>query len=245
MGIASERIDRIRKRMSDLGVIGKDARVGTIGVARTKTHTEAKTNGDRNIVSVATTDAVDCDVEIIVPQGIDWSYYNTNRANFMDHRYDTAYHVGSMRSIKLEKTGMLTGWVNRSTIFKGMKSSHADDLWTIATTCGIGCSIGYAEPKYRDAQQGDPQHYDGAESIVGSCKGLELSFTAFPCNVGCRSGVETDGMDEKVMGMLDSLVTKSQIRLESAVALGFAHNPERTVVGVAGRKLRPLTVFVR
>jgi len=241
MSIASDRIDRIRKRL------GQDAKIGLIGISRSKTRIEEKNNGDRNIVSIATTDGVDCEEEVIVPSGIDWGYYNTNRANFMDHRYETSYHVGSMRSIRLESLGSVSGWVNRSMVFRGMRSPHADDLWTIATSVGIGCSIGYHDAEYREMERGDPEHYAEAKSIVGWCKGLELSYTAFPCNAGCRSGIVSDGMDEKVMAGLDTLLTKGQIKVESAVAVGFPHDPTRVVVGLSAppaRKLRPLTVFV-
>ena len=167
------------------------------------------------------------------------AYYLENGKNFIDHKYATEYAVGQLRSIKLSSDK--TAWTNRSHIFSGLKSPFADDLLAMTKQAGIGASIGFEMIEGSPPTDRDPVSYRKAGFIIRKWRMVELSFTAMPCNVSCRTMHETgmDQEDEK-MAIIDTMITKSAIRLESAVALGF---PYRKSVSVATPKRRVGTVI--
>lgn len=239
MGFGTDRIKRMFEHHDTLEL--KTGTVGLIGVPSSKSSVGDAKN-PRDIIVTATTDDVDMDDEVVLPGGADMEYYSKNRANFLDHLYDFGKHVASMRSIKMADDRR--SWINRSVVFDGLKSPYADDLLAIATQVGIGASIGFEALEGGPPMESDPIRYKKARYVVRRWRMVELSFTAMPCNVSCRTMQETGGYDEGKMAALDEMVTKSQIKLKSAVAVGFVY---RKTVAVSTpprvRRSPPVVVF--
>lgn len=223
-GLGHERLKRLFGQHA--GVIGDTKRVGLMSFGfKAAVPDDAKNK--RDLVVTANTDMVDLDDEIVVPNGGDISHYKANGANFLDHNYSFESHVGTLRTINPDTKGMdQRSWINRSFIFSGLKNPMADDLWRVSQIAGIGSSIGYEELEGSPPSKSDPVRYQKAGWITRKWRMIELSFTAMPCNVGCRSHDES-GMDESKMGVFDDLVTKGRgrggIDLKSAILLGFPH----------------------
>lgn len=220
-GIGLERIKRLSQKH---GIEGK--RVGLMSFSFKSAVADDGAN-KRDLVVTANTDLIDLDREVVIPAGADMSHYKANRANFLDHNYGFESHVGHMRTIKEEmKGGEQRGWVNRSFIFSGLKNPMADDLWRVSQLAGIGSSIGYEELEGSPPTKNDPVRYQKAGWVTRKWRMIELSFTAMPCNVGCRSHDES-GFDESKMGVIDDLITKGRgrggIDLKSALLMGFPH----------------------
>lgn len=241
-GVGIERLKRLadhhKMPTKNVGIVSFDSK---------STVVDDEKNYD--LKSIATTDSLDQDDEVIVPAGADMTYYDKNRQNFMDHKYDSGFCVGYMRSIKSfpdhSKSINQRGWTNRSTIYKGMRSPYADDLMTMARQGGIGCSIGFLCLDGSAPTDKDPMRWQKAGFVVRSWRMIELSYTAMPCNVDCRTMAEGP-VDESKMVLLDSLVTKGRkgggVELESAMAVGFPHKRIHAVTAPKIRKLLPLII---
>ena len=241
MHIGLERIKRMMEAPQHAKLGLKAGRVGLIGFGIKSSSLDAK--NPRDIIVTANTDDVDLDDEVVVPGGADMRYYHENRANFIDHSYDFGKHVGSMRSIALAPDRR--SWINRSAIFDGLKSIYADDLLAVARQAGIGASIGFESLDGGPPKATDPPAYQKAGFVIRKWRMVELSFTAMPCNVSCRTMHEIGGVDPEKMAVLDELVTKGRkrggIELGSAIALGFEY---RKVYAVSGPRRTPPVVLL-
>lgn len=236
-GIGHARI----KRLADWHNVD-ESRIGLVGIKMGATADEK----NRDLIVTANTDQVDLDTEIVVPAGADTTYYDTRRANFLDHNYSFEMHVGSMRSFKrFPSDGEQRAWVNRSHIFNGLKSPYADDLWTVSQQSGIGSSIGYEEIEGSPPTKSDPVRYQKSAWVTRKWRMLELSFTALPCNVGCHDHHE-HSMDESKMALFDEMITKGRARggieLKSALAMGFPHTPKPSMVVTAEHKQKVISL---
>jgi hypothetical protein len=199
---------------------------------------------NRDLICTATTDGIDTDEEVVVPSGVDLGYYQVNKSNFVDHRYETGFGVGEMRTVKRHIVGgQHRGWINRSMIFSGLRNPLADDIYTIATQgAGIGVSIGFRMIEGSEPNERDPKEYQKAAYIIRKWEWIELSYTLCPANASCRTFVDAQlSPDEKTLSIVDRLITKSSISRYSAAALGF---PDRRAysVTVPVKRLRPLIV---
>jgi hypothetical protein len=231
-------VDRVRRMQAKYGL---GQHVGLLAF-NIKADSLDEDNGNRDVTFVATTDDIDLDGEVVLPSGGDWSHYERNRANFVDHKYDVSHHVGTLRHIRpYPSQKSPRGWVNRSTLFKGLRNPLADDLLTMIRQGGIGVSIGFESVDGSPPRATDPEPYQKARFIHRRWRGIEVSYTAMPCNVSART-VDQVSVDDSKLAMLDELVTKNRITLASAVAFGMPH---RKVVAVTTpRKLRPLVVVL-
>lgn len=224
-------VERIRTRAG----LGASA---LVGVAATFAKETTVDEPNRDIIVRATTDDVDMDQEIIVPGGADLTYWQANRSMFLDHWYDLAHHVGSMRytspwpSAKAQR-----GWIVRGHVVSGLKNPLADDLLTVAREVGIGASIGFEALECSPPTDQDPEQYRKAASVVRQWRWIELSYTALPCNVACQSMAEA--ADESRMAELDRLVTKGRIKRASAVSMGM---PDRQTIAVTMPRRRRLII---
>lgn len=236
-GLGSERIKRMRdqyarhiKSADKLGIRCFEVSAKDVNV------------GGRLIDILATTDAIDLDREVVVPSGCDMSVYQLNKRNFLDHDYRFEKHVATMRScVPWPSAKNFKGWRNRSQVLAGLNHPFADDLLTVAQQAGIAASIGFELIAGSPPVDTDPPAYQDAEYIVRSCRVIELSFTAMPCNMTCQSLDEKPGKDlEKRLGALEDLAVKGRkgggIALESAIALGLHYRKIVSVTTPTGRK---------
>lgn len=194
---------------------------GSIGVKDTHMVKDF-TNGNRDIIGIATTDDVDESREVVLPEGADLSYINATKTLYADHSYGISQVVGSIRYLRPSKSGK--GWDFRASLFAGMRSPLADDCYTIIEQGGqLGVSIGFEATEWGDLEPMEAKAYPSAQCIIRKWRWVELSLTAMPCNVSCRAVLAPSEGEQKQISLIEGLVTKGKIRRESAVALGLTH----------------------
>lgn len=227
---AQEIISRLKVKHGDgsLGVRG--------GIAKGVEFKE--TASGREITAIATTDDVDLDNEVVLPSGADpESYFFSNKKIFVDHQYDSTYCVGSLRTAEpVPSKAAPTSWKVTIALFSGLRSPLADDIWTMARDSGIGLSIGFRPVEVGPLTTEEARKYGGSvRSIVRAWEWLELSFTAFPCNVSCQTMEATEAPTGKEAAILE-LVTKGRIRKQAAAAFGVHPAIDRSRVFMPKRK---------
>lgn len=212
--------DSLRARHPGYGW-AKGGGVGSIGVNDTRM-TKDFSNGNRDIIGIATTDDVDESMEVVLPGGADLSYINATKMLYADHSYGISQVVGSIRYLRPSKSGK--GWDFRASLFTGMKSPLADDCFTIIEQGGqLGVSIGFEATEWGDPVPAEVKAYPKAQCVIRKWRWVELSLTAMPCNVSCRAVLAPSEGEQKQVSFIEGLVTKGKIRRESAVALGLTH----------------------
>jgi hypothetical protein len=213
-------IDRIRKRS------GAEGPIGVRGVFPKAMELMA----ERTVRVIANTDDIDLQQEVVVPNGADTSYFFANGNVFVDHQTDFDYFVGKRRRASPYpnnrdfKAWQIDVWVRPTEL--------GNDVLTMAQAGAVGVSIGFIPTDWGRPDAGEVKSYGTQlESIVRRWKWLELSFTAFPCNVACQS----QGMvrDESKAAAIEELLTKGAIKMKSAEAVGFHTGP----MPVRGRKI--------
>lgn len=211
-----EIVDRIRIK----NALAPDSPVGVVGCFAKS----AKIEGDgRTVRAIATTDDIDCDMEVVVPEGADLGYFVQNRGIFIDHRMDYAHCCGKLRDVKL--------FVRPDTGRSGFEvrvycntSPAGEAVLAMAREQGTGWSIGFeARDRGRPTADEETRYARGGKvprSVVRGWEWLELSATMFPCNVACQTGETV--VDDRNKALLDEMVTKGRMSRESAALLGLA-----------------------
>lgn len=219
----SNRIDRIRKR---LGLAEADP-IGAFGSFGEGTEITEAPDGGMTLKLVITTDAVDLDGDIVLPEGADWSYWE--RAGlpvYLEHEYgvNNTVGVGRKGSLKLVKIGQMAGW----TMSVGIrKTEEGQAVAAFVRDVGrIGSSIGFRtvesrNPTADEAKRTAPTGIRPSR-VIPKWLGLEMSLTVMPCNP------TAGGQAEKMIGELDRLVTKGAITLKAARALGLPEEKRTT-----------------
>lgn len=152
------------------------------------------------ISTVATTDAVDLDDEVLVPGGADLSYLERNRKVFVDHWYDVPSCVGGLKTWKLSDDGKSMQVDVRMLVDSPYPLTAA--VVGMARQIGIGTSVGFEPIDWGDPRPDELKLYPKAKSIVRKYRLLEISFTAMPCNVTCQSvAVASSGADLLTRGV--------------------------------------------
>lgn len=200
----------------------------TIGVRALSVKAESVNPDTRLLWVVANTDDIDSDNEVVVPAGADPTYFQTNKAMFVDHRYSFDNAVATARSWRKVYTGARhNAWKVQAYVLPLANNRLGDDLLTFAREATIGVSIGFEPLDWGKPTEAEATMYAKGsqvpESIVRRWKWVELSFTAFPCNVSCRSqAVQTI---ETNAAAIDRLLTKGLVAKSSAEALGYRVKP--------------------
>lgn len=106
-----------------------------------------------------------------------------------------------------------------------------DDILKMVQEGGVGVSIGFIPVDWgRPTDQEIAMYGSGVQSVVRKWKWLELSFTAFPCNVACQVIGGPPAPDASKAAVIESLLTKGLIRKESAALVGFpVAKPKRII----------------
>ena len=166
----------------------------------------------RMVSGIVCTDAVDMEGEIVVPSGLDTSYFPERvKAVYLNHNYD-ALPVGKCRKMVLNDRGQL---FCQTVIARG---GQGDDLLSLMEEGVLnGLSIGFVTQSCSPPKP-EEERYRGAKSVVRSAKLLEYSIVSMPCN----------------QDALIEFVSKGIIRRSSAVAFGLQDTPERKFYPTAG-----------
>lgn len=214
-------IDRIKAHIPELS----DKTVGIVGMFG---KAETVDPESRNLWVTANTDGIDCDDEVVVPAGADTSYFAANKSIFVDHCYSIHDAVGTARKIMPSFSGTRqTGWKVHAHVYQLSNNRLGDDILTIAREGTIGVSVGFEPVDWGRPTPEEVKMYTKAgkapESIVRKWRWVELSFTAIPCNVSCRS--QESRTLEGNAATIERLLTKGLIHKASAEALGFRTRP--------------------
>lgn len=218
-------LDRIRQRnmlpattpVAVKGIVAKD-----ISIQQSST--------DRFINVIATTNDIDSDGDVIVPEGADTSYFfaKGQRKIFVDHNLGTENCVGVLHSASLKPNG----WLCRIRMFSLPGNPLPDDILTIAREAGIGVSIGFIPTDMGPPNPEETTKYgkSGAavNSVIRKWKWIELSITAAPANVNCQS-MMSENLNEGKRSVISELVSKGKISSSSVKALGLGQTSSLVV----------------
>lgn len=150
---------------------------------------------------IATTNDIDLDREVVVPEGARTDYFFNNNSIFVDHYYDADHCIGKRRNAKLMHNlrGEATGWEVDFHIFN-LKNPLAADMIVFAKDGSLASSIGFQALDYGKPEPSEMVRYKQGDvtprSIVREWDWLELSVTMFPCNV-MAAQVGLSASDEK------------------------------------------------
>lgn len=209
--------EAIREAIRDRALLDPDA---VVGVCAPHAALSTRQMGEqRTLIGTATTDDVDCEEEVVLPDGANTAYIEQNRQVFADHHWTVPHTVGTLR--RLQREG--NGWSVRIELYRGMRSPLADDVWAIASQGGIGLSIGFQALDYGEPTADEAKRWPRAKSVVRKWRWLELSVTPFPCNVSCRASAVR--VDESRAALIEDLRSKGLLTPHSARWLTVRRTP--------------------
>lgn len=165
----------------------------------------------KGLVSVA---VPDMDREVVVPSGLDTSYFPDKvKAVYLNHDYN-ALPVGACRRLQVKDGGRslyAATYVARSAL--------GDDLLT-AIEDGIinGFSVGFIATDYGPPTSEETKSYGMCDNVIRKGRLIEYSITPMPA---CPDA-------------LVEMVSKGMIHRSSAVAFGLDDTPVRKVFPVRG-----------
>lgn len=217
----------IRKRAN----LADDAKIGIVGSFGKTAEIVSK---GRVIKWVANTSDIDMEDEVVVPEGLDPSrYFDKNRAIFLDHRYETMYKIGIMRSrVLVDGPDGRKQWQVNAYI---MPTELGNAVWAMAEEGGgMPCSIGFSALDCGQPTPEESKKYTQRgmqpRSIVRKSDWIELSATAIPMNVSCQGVIGEP--NKSALTLIDSLVSKSRITRNAAVMMGHVEAKRRFTVSM-------------
>ena len=197
----------------------------TVGIRGRSARIDRMNDTTRTLRVTATTDDLDLEREVVLPQGRnDHSYFLRNKAVFLDHHYATERMVAKMRiTPEIRIGGELRGWACDMQV---LDTPLALDIWAIIRKEGIGSSIGFRADNRGAPTPAEAAEYPGAEIITREWEWLEQSLTAFPCNVACQTLMaeetsDDDEMPTEKIAEIERFVSKGLIRPETGYAMGL------------------------
>lgn len=194
-------IDRIRRSC----VLEDDTKIGVRACFGAGVRLQSKEN-THDVIGMATTDEVDQEGDVVLPGGADTKYIGRNRKVFVDHWTEMGSLVGTIRSMKLIE-GTPSGWQVRVALQRG--GAYTDLIAELASTVGIGFSIGFVPLEWGAPTPEEAKKYPGATNIIRRWEWYELSFTPFPCNVSCQTSGTAKVGGERAERMLKTLRKKA------------------------------------
>jgi len=139
---------------------------------------EVDLDDKREFSGIITTDSVDHDNEVLLPDGIQLSTFNKNPIILFNHDYE--HPIG--KSLDLRQTD--NGWEATAKIAEKGSTTKADEVWSLVKQ-GIlkGISVGYIELEKRIPSKKDILKFgDKVRAIVSKWKLIEFSIVSAPCN---------------------------------------------------------------
>ena len=178
--------DRARKRYAGVDIAVK-------AFAEPNTSAGIPSKGQPfQIEGYATTDAVDLEREVILPDGIDIvSYFQTNRSMFVDHDYDILSCVGKCRNLKITPKGIIC----TSILLSAMGNPKRDWVQALASEYQVGHSVVVERISKGAPTAEEAKKYPGARLVTRTSRLIEISYTAIPMNGECQAmGVAVEAM---------------------------------------------------
>jgi hypothetical protein len=215
MRIVEHRPDELSKAVTQLAArarerLGNDVDTTAIGVRWHRFDCkQVEVNSGTEIEGIATTDSIDCDDEVVLPSGVDWSVMRSSyKAMYADHMYGVENIVATLRNVNeaVAPDGSV-GWKVRARMMPDAYSPRVTQVKELAARGAVGLSIGFVAIDRGKPTREESELYPGARSIVRKARVFEVSFTAMPCNLSC-SGVAV--VDEGKASVMRELVRKGQ-----------------------------------
>ncbi|HSU68195.1 MAG TPA: hypothetical protein VLJ39_15055 [Tepidisphaeraceae bacterium] len=192
--------------------------------------------GERTDVSLITTDALDRDGEVVLPQGGDWSTYN--RVVTFAHRYDQL-PVGSNWWIRPKGNGLIA-----KTHYPQKPADWGEAPWLPSAvlhlmqqpvpTC-TGKSIGFLPTNVRPATRAEIDRRPEMRNVpvIDRWIGVEYAVVPVPCNPEAEMQAVAKGME---LGLIDEKVMK----LISESSQGEPAEPARSHAVIRTRVLQQI-----
>ena len=163
--------------------------IRAIGLRRKAAPAAATDIGERTDISLVTTDTVDRDGEVVLPQGGDWSQWKKNPVVTFAHQYDQL-PVGRGLWVKRARDGGVNGWLakteyrERPEVWEG--PWFADAVWHFVKSGDLpGKSIGFlpteASPPEEKEVKGRPE-LAGVSLIIRKWVALEYAVAPVQSN---------------------------------------------------------------
>lgn len=146
---------------------------------------------------LATTATVDSDDEVVVPEGLDWSYALTFKAMYPSHMDYGVGPIAKLNNAKLSDDG----WLYTAVWLKS--NPMAKDFYNIARELGVmGVSIGFRTLEASRPSTDEVKKYGPHKTTIRRADVVELSPTFMPANpdtvVAIKSGAPPlDGESER------------------------------------------------
>jgi hypothetical protein len=216
------KIKNVIQTIKDRHNLSVNDEVGLIGTINTKSTVD---RANRHIFATATSNFVDLTDEVVVQDGIDWSYLDANRKILVDHVNSVDTLVGTLVNRKavtkiINQKLVTQRWDILVHVLPLEKNKYCDDILTIAEHAGIGMSIGFQVLEKGTPTKEEMALYNGGKpfsSIIRKAKILEVSFVACPCNVEAQS---MDVQASKRKAAIAELANKQMIDEHTANLLG-------------------------
>lgn len=200
MRTVKQMLESLKSRLAE---DGEDA--GDIRIRQDRTLHPSVDMDKRLVQGIITTMTVDNDGEVVVPKGLDTTYFpNQVKTVYMFHDYDRP--IGKCAKLDVRKSGIYAQTYITTT---GM----GDEVLTMLNEGVInGFSIGFRTVKYGEPTDREKAEFgDECHTVHREGKLFEYSITPMPCNPDA----------------LVSMVSKGKVRRATAVAVGLPDTPER------------------
>ena len=166
------------------------------------------------IGAMATTDDVDQDQEVVLPEGCDWSVFERiGKHMYADHWYGIENRVGLARSWALRPNGPgRKGWFMTSVIRRDPDYPMRGAIIEAALESVVGLSIGFEKVDGSAPTPEESKRYPGVGYVIRKAKIFEVSFTFMPCNINCVSASVASVTDKHAERVAEWAVKSGRLR---------------------------------
>lgn len=191
--------------------------------------------GERAVMARITTNAVDRDGEVVIPQGLDAKQYQLNPVIFYNHAWadwqgepEDKLPVGKCAAIKREDDAIVA-----KIVFAERPEGHPEgEVWMPDTLLSLyqqgvmnAFSIGFIPTETRPATDRDVEKFGaGCRRVVSKSKLFEVSCVPIPCNqeavtLAVSKGLLTQDAADKMFAVKagDGVVTINEARGITAI----------------------------
>jgi HK97 family phage prohead protease len=166
-------------------------------------------DGERAVTAVISTDAVDRDGEVLIPQGCNWKEFNANPVVLFLHSY-YSLPVGKVVALTRDADS-----ITAKIVFADRPESHpTGQEWIPDTLLALfqqkvlnAFSVGFTVTESRPATDKDVTTFGaGVRRVISKWKLLELSVVPLPCNqeavaLAVSKGIVSPAMAKGVWGV--------------------------------------------
>jgi phage head maturation protease len=151
----------------------------------------SRENGPVEIRAWATRTTVDLEGDVVLPEGMDSTYFERNRTLFVDHDYSAMSAVGKLRNLIRQPGGIIV----ESVLIDNPANPLRAQIEALAKQANIGQSVGFEALDYGPPTADERKAFPEARIIHRAWRMLEVSYTAMPMNGDCQSSMTPNAGD--------------------------------------------------